>query len=130
MQIEQPVVGGRWIYFEIAGMNNHAERGVDSQRHAIHQAMRDLDGTDGKWPDLETLTGTDLIQLSVVEQAMLVQFVFDVSQRELGAPHGHVQFAENPGQRPDVVFVSVSENDAFDFLAVLREVRDVGNNNI
>ena len=119
MQVEQPVVGGRGIDLEIAGVDDHAQRRVDRQRHAIHQAVRDLDGMDGERPDLEALAGADLAQVGVVEQAVLFQLVFHVGQRELGALDRHVQFGQHPGQRADVVFVAVGQNDAAHLLAVL-----------
>ena len=48
VQIEKPVVGGGGIDFEIAGMNDDAERSVNGERDAIDQAVRDLDGMDGE----------------------------------------------------------------------------------
>ena len=130
VQIEQPVVGRRGIDFEIAGMNDHAQRRVDRQRHAIHQAVRHLDGMDGERPDLETLARADLAQIGIVEQSVLFQLVFDVGQRELRAPDRHVQFAQNPGQRADVVFVAVGQNDAAHPLAVFGQVGDIGDDDV
>ena len=63
-------------------------------------------------PDLEAFSGADLAQVGVVEQAVLFEFVFHIGERELGAPDRHIEFGENPGQRADVVFVAVGENDA------------------
>ena len=48
VQVEKLVVGGRGIDFEIAGVNDHAERSVDGERNAIDQAVRDLNGMDGE----------------------------------------------------------------------------------
>ena len=98
VQVEKFVVGGRGIDFEIAGVDDHAQRRVNGQRNAIHQAVRDLNGMDGERPDLEALAGADLTQVGVVEQAMLVEFVFDVGQGELGALDGNVEFGEHPRQ--------------------------------
>ena len=130
VQIEQPVVGGRGIDFEVAGMNDHAQRRVDGERHAIHQAVRDLNGIDGEGPDLETLARADLAQIGVVQQSVLFELVFDVGQGELRAPDRNVQLAENPGQGADVVFVPVGENDAFHPLPVFDQVGNIGNNNV
>src|SRR5208283_4768894 len=62
--------------------------------------------------------------------AVLVEFVFDVGERELGAPDGDVEFGEDPGERANVVFVAVRENDAADFLPVFGEIRDVGDDDV
>ena len=48
VQVEEFVVGGRGVDFEIAGMDDDAERSVDGERHAIDQAMRYPDGMDGE----------------------------------------------------------------------------------
>ena len=49
MQIEQLVVGRSRIDLEIAGVNDHAQRRMNRQRYAIHQAVRDLDGMNREW---------------------------------------------------------------------------------
>ncbi len=130
MQVEELVVGGRGIDFEIAGVNDDAERAVNGERDAIDQAVRDLDGMDGERSELEALVGAHLAQLGVVEQAVLVEFVFDVGERELGAPDRDVEFGENPGERADVVFVAVGEDDAANTLAVLGEIGNVGDDDV
>ena len=130
MQIEKPVVGRGGVDFEIAGVNDHAQRGVDCKGHTIHQAVCDLNGMDGERPDLETFIGTDLAQVGVVEQSMLFQFVFDVGKRELRAPHRHVQFAQNPGQRSDVILVPVGQDNAAHPLPVLDQVGNIRDDNI
>src|SRR6202035_1262262 len=45
---------------------------------------------------------------------------------ELRAPDGNVEFGEHPGKRTDVIFVTVSEDDAADALPVLDEIGNVG----
>ena len=57
VQIEEPVVGGRGINLEVAGVDQDAERRVDGQRNAIHQAVRHLDGIDGEGPILKRSPG-------------------------------------------------------------------------
>ena len=118
MQIEELVVGGRGIDFEIAGVNDDAERGVNGEGDAIDQAVRDLNGMDGERPDLEALVGANLAQIGVIEQAMLVELVFDIGERELGAPNGNVEFGEDPGQCADVILVAVRQDDAAHALAI------------
>ena len=79
---------------------------------------------------LEALAGTHFAQVGVFEQSVLVEFVFDISQRELGAPDRHVEFGENPGQSANVVFMAVGEDDAAHPLAILDEVGNVGDNDV
>ena len=130
VQVEEFVVGGRGIDFEIAGVNDDAERRVDGERDAIDQAVRDLNGMNGEGSGLEALVGAHFAQVGVVEQAVLVEFVFDVGERELGAPDGDFEFGEHPGKRADVIFVAVSQDDAANALAILDEIGDVGDNDV
>ncbi len=61
---------------------------------------------------------------------MFVELVFDVGQRELGAPDGNIQFAENPRQGADVVFVAVRKDNAAHMLAIFEQVRNVGDDDV
>ena len=85
---------------------------------------------NGEGSGLEALVGAHFAQVGVVEQAVLVEFVFDVGERELGAPDGDVEFGEHPGQRADVVFVAVGEDDSANALAVFDEIRNVGDDDV
>ena len=130
VQVEKFVVGGSGIDLEIAGVDDDAERSVDGERYAVDQAVGDLNRMDGEDAGLEALVGAHFAQVGVVEQAVLVQFVFDVGERELGAPDGDFEFGKHPGQRADVVFVAVGEDDSANVLAVLDEIGDVGDDDI
>src|ERR1019366_5704002 len=127
MQIEKAVVGGRGVNLEIASVYDDAQRSMNGEGHAIHQAVRHLDGTDGEWANLDAVPGAHFVEIGVVEQAVFVEFVLDIGQGELRTPYRDIQFGENPGQSADVVFVSVGENDAAHPLPVLGEVGNVGN---
>ena len=81
-------------------------------------------------PILKRSPGADLAQFGIIQQTVLFQLVFDVGQGEFGAPNRHVQLGQNPRQRTDVVFVAVRENDAAHALAVLGQVRNVGDNDV
>ncbi len=48
VQIEQFIVGGRGIDFEIPGVDDDPERSGDGQRHRAHDGMRDVDELDGE----------------------------------------------------------------------------------
>src|SRR5258708_6133934 len=106
VQIKQPVVSRSRVNFEVARMQHHAKRGVDGQGDAIDQAMRYLQRMNRERPNFKPLSGTNLAQIGIIEQLMLVKFIFDISQRELGAPDRNVQLAEYPVQRSSVIFVA------------------------
>src|SRR5271163_4796793 len=130
MQVESFTVRRRKIDLEIAAMHDHANRGFDSQCHAIHKAMGDADRLDRKWSNSELRFRLDLDQFSVIEQLMLVQLTLDISQGELGTIDRHVQLGEYPGKAADVVFMSVGEDDRADALPVFDQVGDVGDDDV
>ena len=130
VQVEEMVVGGRGIDFEIAGVDDDSERRVNGEGDAIDQAVRDSDGVDSEDSGFEALVGAHLAQVGVFEEAVLVEFVFDVSQREFRAPNRDVEIGKNPGQRADVIFVAVGEHNAADAMAIFGEIRNVGNDDI
>ena len=80
--------------------------------------------------ELEALAGLHLVQVGVFKQSVLVEFIFDVRKRELRAPHRHVEFGKNPGQRADVIFVAMGEEYAPHPLPVLNEIRNIRDHDI
>ncbi len=130
VQVECLVVERRKIDLEVAGMNDHAHRRLDRQRHAIHQRVRHADGLDGERPDGELHLRLDLDQLDLVEQLMLFQLAFHVGQRELGGVHRNLELAQDPRQAADVVLVPVRQHNGAHMLLVLNQVGDVGDNNV
>src|SRR5215472_16046568 len=86
--------------------------------------MCDLNRMDRECAKLDPLIGAHLAQVGLVE------LVFDVSQGELCAIDRDVEFGENPGQRADMVFVAVCEDDAAHALAVFDEVGNVRNDDV
>src|SRR4051812_1397750 len=70
VKIEELIVSGRGIDFKIAGMDHDAYGRVNRQRDAIDQAMRDANGIYDERTDAETVTGLDLVEFSVVQQAV------------------------------------------------------------
>src|SRR5579864_1255821 len=121
VQVEETIVGGRGVNFEIAGVNDYPERRVNRERNAIHQAVRDRNGMNREGAKLETFSGADFVEFNRVKQFVLFEFVLDVGERELGAIHGHVDFGKNPGQAADVIFVAVSEYDGPNLVAILNQ---------
>src|SRR3954469_10726622 len=85
---------------------------------------------NGERPQLEAFAGLNLVHLSVIEQAVFFQLAFDERERELSAIDGDVEFGEDPGQSADVVFVAVRQDDAADFVAVLEQISDIGDNDV
>src|SRR5208337_3586659 len=130
VEVEEAVVGGRCVNFEVARMQHDAERRLNGERHTIDQAVRYLQRMNGEGSNLEAFSGTNFAEVGVVEELVFVELIFDVGQRELRAPDGNIQFAENPGQSADVVFVAVRKHDAAHMLAIFQQVRNIGDNDV
>src|SRR5581483_2738767 len=130
VQVKNAVLGGRGIDFEVAGVDHDAQRRADSQRNAVHQTMGHADRMKGERSQPEAVAGSDLVQLHFVEQTVFFQFAFSQRERKFRAVNGDIEFAQNPWQAADVVFVAVSENDAANLIPVLQQVRDVWNNDV
>jgi hypothetical protein len=111
-------------------VENDARRGVDGERNAINQRMRNADGHDAKGPECEAPAGEHLNEFGVVEEAVLVELAFDVSESELGAVDGYIELGENPGQAADVVLVTVGKDDGANEGPILNEVADVGDDDV
>src|ERR1700722_578681 len=103
---------------------------MDRQRNAIHQTMGDADGVNGEWTNLETFTGSHLIELGVIEKTVFFQLVFDVGQGEFGPPNRYIQFGEHPRQTANVVLVTMREDNATHALAIFHQVFNVGDHDV
>src|ERR1039457_3538273 len=123
-------VGRREVDLEVAGVDDHADRSVNGERHAVHQRVGDANGHDGERPEGEAATGKNLDQFRVLEQAVLFQLAFHKSEGELGAVDRDIELGEDPGEAADVVLVAVGEYDGADFIAVLSEIADIGDHNV
>ena len=85
---------------------------------------------NGERSCLEALSGADLMQIGIFQQAVLFQFVFQQSQGELRAPHRHIEFGKNPGQSADVVFMTMGEDDGAHALPVFDQIGNVRNHDV
>jgi len=91
-------------------MEHDTQRGVDRERDTLDQAVRYLQRMNREWSDLKTFSRPNFAQIGIVEELMFIELILDVSQREFGAPDGNIQFAENPGQGANVVFMAMSKD--------------------
>ena len=114
VQIEQLVVGGRGVHFEIAGVNDDAQRRGDGQRHRADDGVRDVDELDGERAELDPRAGLDLVQLGIVQHAVLFQAPLHQRQREGGAVDRHVDLAQQKRHRADVILVAVRQDQRAD----------------
>ena len=97
VQVKHPVVGGREIDLEIAGVDDDAQRRMHGDRDGVHNGVRDLDGMNREWTELEAFSGHHLVEFGVIQQAVLFELVLHVGEGELGGVDGNVEFGDEPG---------------------------------
>ena len=85
MQVKGLAVGGRKIDFEVAGMDDDADRRFNGEGHAIDQRMGNSDRLDCERTDGELDLGLDLDQLDQIGELVLFELAIDIGQGELGA---------------------------------------------
>ncbi len=110
-EINRIALDGRFVNFEIAGVNDDADGRGDGERDAIHQRMRDADEFDLERPDLEAFAWPDGVHLGLIEQAELLQFAFDQAEGEARGINRRIRYLQQERQRADVIFVRVREHD-------------------
>src|ERR1700739_4280642 len=130
VQVESLVVEGREIDFEVAGMNDDADRRFDGEGNAINQRVGDADGLDGERAEGELFFRRNFDELDFVEELVFFELAFNISQREFGGVDGPLELAEDPGQSADVVLKAMGEDDGADVFPVLGEVGDVGHDDV
>ena len=70
------------------------------------------------------------MELRLIEQAVLFELFADERERELRAVNRNVEIGDDVGNRADVVFMRVGQNDGAHHALVLFQVGDVGNDDI
>src|ERR1017187_770914 len=130
VQIEHLVVGRRGVHLEIAGVDDHAERRGDGQRHRAHDGMRHVNEFDLEGTDLHDLLRLDSDEARFPLEFVLLQPAFHQRQRERRSVNRDVDLGEKIGHRPDVVFVAMRQHDGADELLVLLEERQVWHHQI
>src|ERR1700724_3110881 len=73
MQVKQAVISRRGVYLEVASMDDYTDGGMNGQGNAVHQAVRHLNGIDGKRTQVKAASSPDLTQVGAVQKLMLLQ---------------------------------------------------------
>src|SRR6185437_38709 len=80
LQVERMAVRRGEVDLEVAGVEDDAGGGVDGERDAVDERVRDADGHDAEGAERETPAGQHLDELSVVEEAVLVELALDIGE--------------------------------------------------
>ena len=79
---------------------------------------------------LDHLSRLDAMYQNIVKQVVLFQLSFGQPDREMRCVNGNVKFFEDEGQRAQVVFVPVCQDDGRDVIPVLFKEVEVGDGHV
>ena len=92
--------------------------------------MSNPDAFDGKRTDLPGFAGGDLVNLRTVFEIMLLQFVRQQAQRQLGAVDRHIKVLQDEGQGADMILMGMGQHDRLELGLLLQQITDVGDHQI
>ena len=119
MQIKRLPVDRREVHLKIASMNHDSHGRANGQRHAVNRAVRHADELDFKRSYFHLAPRNHFAQVRLFEQSVFFQTLVHQRQRKSRPIDGRVQVAQNVGQRPNVIFMPVRQQDSPQMLAVL-----------
>ena len=130
VQIADVLVRGRGVKFEIAGVNDRAQRRGDGQCAGLNDAVRQVDELHAERSHLERRAGMHLPQVGAFRQIVFDQLGLRQRQRKGRAVDRHINFFQQIGQAADVIFVAMRQQNGADAFAIRTHVTEVGNDNV
>jgi len=130
VKVELPVVHGRLVNLEIAGVDDDAERSTDSKRDAVDSTVGHGNEFNFIRADFDAAAGRNLAKDRGIEEIGFLEALLDQSEREARAVNGNIEVAKDIGKRADVVFMAMSEDNGTNVSAILLEVGDIGDDEI
>lgn len=122
-------VDRRVVKFEVAGVYDGADRGAHVDAAGVGNGVADVEESEFEKACFEFVTGFDGVQV-VVCDVCFFEFAFDEAAGETCGVDRGVHFAKQVGKGPDVVFVSVGDEDGFDLVFVFDEVGKVRDDDV
>jgi hypothetical protein len=92
--------------------------------------MRNADEFDLENPEVDNVTRFDAMQQHVAEQIVFFEFAFSETGGEVGTVNRDVETFENIRQRPEMIFVTVREDDRGNVVAILVEKTKIWDRNV
>ena len=113
VHVEMLAVERRLIDLEVAGVHDHAGRGVDRERDAVGNAVGDADELDLERADGHAVVRLDGNQLAAVD-AVFLELRLDHRQRQRRAVDRSVDQRQHVRHAADVVLVAVRQHERGD----------------
>ena len=129
-EVRAPIVHGRQVELEVAGVEDHALAAVHGDRVRVRNAVGDGDELDVERPDPPPLVVGHHVQRRPTEQSALLDAVAGEPEGDRGAEDREADLAQQERDAADVVLVPVRRDQRFDALGVLAQVGEVGKDEI
>lgn len=120
----------RTIDFEVARVYEGAGRRVNRYTNSIRDGVVHANHLNVHATEFYTLAGLHDVQLGLVVQVMLLELASNQANGERRTVDRHIKFLQQVWNRADVILVAVSDDQTFDFVHVLLDVRKVRNDKI
>ena len=121
---------GRVVKLPVAGVEHTAIRRVDQQRVAFGNRMRHRHEGDAERAHLEPLARLDDAQRHLVGNALLLQLAADQARGEGRGIDRHVEIEREIGQRADMVFMAVRDDDAGKAVELILDEAKIGQDHV
>ena len=129
-QVGEAAVDRGEVELEVAGVQDHALRGVERGGEAVGHRVGDGDELHVERADHAALAVGDRDELGAVEQPGLLDAVAGQAEGERRAVDRERQLAQQERQAADVVLVAVGGDAAVDAVGVLAQVGEVGQHQV
>ncbi len=73
--------------------------------------MGDADALEAKWREIPRCARCDLVNRGAIFQVMLLELVRQQTESQAGAVDRYVEMFKDVGQRADMIFMGMGEND-------------------
>ena len=111
MEVHVLAVERRLVDLEVAGVNHHAARRVNRDRHAVGHAVRHAQELDRERPDLHAIARPDASQPRLrLAASCSSSFGLDQRQRQRRAVHRPVEVRQHVRHGADVILVPVRQH--------------------
>ena len=130
LQVGRPAVDRGRIQLEVTRVEEHAGGQVDGHGAAVrdrmgHEVKAHREGTDAHF-----FARGHLVEPRPVPHAMFLELPLQQAQCQPGAEQGQRPLPKEIGQGADVVLVPVGQHHAFDLIAQVQDVLEVGEDQV
>ena len=129
-KVDDAALDRREVDLEVARVDNNACRSVDGKSDRIGDRVVNADKFDRHAAHFYRLTWLYNVELRTFEKTVFFELALDKSDSKPCSVNGNVHLFEKISERADVVFVSVSDDNAPYLVGVLLDICEIGDNKV